>query len=169
MFGSGWETHILGMCYLMLFELSLKNAHLGHNLLFHWPASWSNDSCHCHFILKGVVTPIGATVISGCNWYKKKINSHCGCLTTKLHCKKGCKKLPEQAPTNTRLCVLSIMQLHAWAHWRSAYAQLLSPHYPLCRSRDKLSSTAFLYCKRRKAGEGLGTRLCLTCLTIAPH
>ena len=40
------------------------------------------------------------------------------------------------------------------AHLRSAYAQLT-------HSRDKLSlaSTAFPYCKRRKAGRGLGTRL----------
>ena len=40
------------------------------------------------------------------------------------------KKLPERAPTKKQLRVLSIIdQLHAWAHRRSAYAQL-SPLYP---------------------------------------
>ena len=40
------------------------------------------------------------------------------------------KKLPERAPTKTQLRVLSIIdQLRAWAHRRSAYAQL-SPLYP---------------------------------------
>ena len=63
------------------------------------------------------------------------------------------------------LRVLSIIdQLRAWAHRRSAYAQL-SPLYPsvypyvthvINYSRP---SPAFLYWKRRKAGRGLGTRL----------
>ena len=40
------------------------------------------------------------------------------------------KKLPERAPTKKQLRVLSIIdQLRAWAHRRSAYAQL-SPLYP---------------------------------------
>ena len=55
-------------------------------------------------------------------------------------------------------------QTSAWAHRRSAYTQL-SPLYPslypyvthvMNYSRP---STAFPYCKRRKAGRGLGTRL----------
>ena len=63
-----------------------------------------------------------------------------------------------------KLCVLSIDQLHAWAHRRSTYAQL-SPLYPslypyvthvINYSRP---SPAFPYWKRRKAGRGLGTRL----------
>ena len=63
--------------------------------------------------------------------------------------------------------VLSIIdQLRAWAHRLSAYAQL-SPLYPslypyvthvINYSRP---SPAFPYWKRRKAGRGLGTRLCL--------
>ena len=75
------------------------------------------------------------------------------------------KKLLEQAPTKKQLRVLSIVdQLCAWAHRRSAYAQL-SPLYPslypyvthvINYSRP---SPAFLYWKRRKAGRGLGTRL----------
>ena len=77
------------------------------------------------------------------------------------------KKLPERAPTEKQLHVrvLSIIdQLRAWAHRRSAYAQL-SPLYPslypyvthvINYSRP---SPAFPYWKRRKAGRGLGTRL----------
>ena len=75
------------------------------------------------------------------------------------------KKLPERAPTKKQLHVLSIIdQLRAWAHRRSAYTQL-SPLYPslypyvthvMNYSRP---STDFPYCKRQKAGWGLGTRL----------
>ena len=71
----------------------------------------------------------------------------------------------ERAPTKKQLRVLSIInQLRAWAHRRSAYAQL-SPLYPslypyvthvINYSRP---SPAFPYWKRRKAGRGLGTRL----------
>ena len=70
-------------------------------------------------------------------------------------------KLPERAPTKTRLRVLSInLQLRAWAHRRSAYAQL-SPLYPSLYPyvthviNYTRPSTAFPYCKRRKAGRGL--------------
>ena len=75
------------------------------------------------------------------------------------------KKMPERAPTKKQLCVLSIVdQLRAWAHRRSAYAQL-SPLYPsLCPYVTHVinysrPSPAFPYWKRRKAGRGLGTRL----------
>ena len=76
-------------------------------------------------------------------------------------------KLPEWAPTKTWLCVLSIdSQLRAWAHRWSAYAQL-SPLYPSLYPYMYIThvityprpSTAFPYCKRCKAGRGLGTRL----------
>ena len=75
------------------------------------------------------------------------------------------KKLPEWAPTKKQLHVLlTIDQLRAWAHRQSGYAQL-SPLYPslypyvthvINYSRP---SPAFPYWKRRKAGQGLGTRL----------
>jgi len=56
------------------------------------------------------------------------------------------------------------MQLWAWAHRRSAYAQLsplylLSTLYITHMIKDSRPSTTFLYCMRRKAGRGLGTRL----------
>ena len=64
-----------------------------------------------------------------------------------------------------QLRVLSIIdQLRAWAHRRSAYAQL-SPLYPSLYPyvthviNYPRPSPAFPYCKRRKAGRGLGTRL----------
>ena len=60
-------------------------------------------------------------------------------------------------------CQLSIdLQLRAWAHRQSAYTQL-SPLYPSLYPyvthviSCPRSSPAFLYCKRRKAGRGLGT------------
>ena len=69
----------------------------------------------------------------------------------------ACKR--RNGPTEARLRVLSITQLRAWAHRRSAYAQLSPLH---------LLSTLYVthvikysrHCKRRKAGRGLGTRLC---------
>ena len=72
------------------------------------------------------------------------------------------KKLPERAPTK-QLRVLSIIdQLHAWAHRRYAYAQLRPSLYPYVTHVVNYSrpSPAFPYWKRRKAGRGLGTRLC---------
>ena len=57
-----------------------------------------------------------------------------------------CYQLPEwgpHRPTEARLRVLSITQLRAWAHQRSAYAQL-SPLYPLRHSHDKIFQA--LYC-----------------------
>ena len=52
-------------------------------------------------------------------------------------------KQPEWAPTKTWLCVLSIMQLWAWARQRSTYVQLsplyrIPSLYPLRHSCDKL-------------------------------
>ena len=87
-------------------------------------------------------------------------------LRSSFLCAYCSKKLPERAPTKKKqLRVLSIIdQLRAWAHRRSAYAQL-SPLYPslypyvthvINYSRP---SPAFPYWKRRKAGRGLGTRL----------
>ena len=86
-------------------------------------------------------------------------------LCSSFLCAYCSKKLPERAPTKKQLRVLSIVdQLRAWAHRRSAYAQL-SPLYPslypyvthvINYSRP---SPAFPYWKRRKAGRGLGTRL----------
>ena len=74
-------------------------------------------------------------------------------------------ELPEQAPTKTQLRVLSIdLQLRAWAHRQSAYAQL-SPLYPSLYLyvthviNYPRPSTAFPYCKWRKAGRRLGMRL----------
>ena len=86
-------------------------------------------------------------------------------LRSSFLCAYCSKELPERAPTKKQLRVLSIIdQLRAWAHRRSAYAQL-SPLYPslypyvthvINYSRP---SPAFPYWKRRKAGRGLGTRL----------
>ena len=86
-------------------------------------------------------------------------------LCSSFLCTYCSKKLPERAPTEKQLRVLSIVnQLRAWAHRRSAYAQL-SPLYPslypyvthvINYSRPP---PAFPYWKRRKAGRGLGTRL----------
>ena len=51
-------------------------------------------------------------------------------LCSSFLCAYCSKKLPERAPTTKQLRVLSIIdQLRAWAHRRSAYAQL-SPLYP---------------------------------------
>ena len=73
--------------------------------------------------------------------------------------------MPERAPTKTQLCLLSIIdQLRVWAHQRSAYPQL-SPLYPSLYPyvthmiNYTRPSPTFPYCKRRKAGRGLGTRL----------
>jgi len=85
-------------------------------------------------------------------------------LCSSLLCAYCSNKLPEQGPTKARLRVLSIMQLRACVHRRSSYAQL-SPLYLLSTLyithviKYPRPSTAFLYCKRRKAGWGLGTRL----------
>ena len=51
-------------------------------------------------------------------------------LYLSLLCAYRSNKLPERGPTKARLCVLSITQLRAWAHRRSAYTQL-SPLYLL--------------------------------------
>ena len=93
-------------------------------------------------------------------------------LCSSFLCAYCSKKLPERVPTKTQLRVLSIIdQLRAWAHRRSAYAQLrpLYPSlYPYVTHVINYSrpSTAFPYCKRRKAGWGLGTRLVTTMKTI---
>ena len=102
-------------------------------------------------------------------------------LCSRFLCAYCSKKLPERALTKKQLRVLSIIdQLRAWAHRRSAYAQL-SPLYPslypyvthvINYSRP---SPAFPYWKRRKAGRGLGTRLicsstlCIVMNTPPPH
>ena len=49
-------------------------------------------------------------------------------LCSSLLCAYCLNKLPERGPSKARLRVLSITQLRAWAHRRSAYAQL-SPLY----------------------------------------
>ena len=70
------------------------------------------------------------------------------------------KKLPKR--TNTQLRVVLITdQLHAWAPRRSTYAQLSSSLYPYVTHVIYYTrpSPAFPYCKRWKAGWGLGTRL----------
>ena len=51
-------------------------------------------------------------------------------LCSSLLCAYCSNKLQEWGPTQARLCLLSIMQLRAWAHQRSAYTQL-SPLYLL--------------------------------------
>ena len=66
----------------------------------------------------------------------------------------ACKR--RNGPTEARLRVLSITQLRAWARRRSAYAQLSPLHLLYVTHVIKYSK----YCKRRKAGRGLGTRLC---------
>ena len=82
------------------------------------------------------------------------------------------EKLPERAPNKTQLRVLSMIdQLHEWACPRSTYAQL-SPLYPSLHPNVthvvnySRPSPAFLYCKRRKAGRGLGTRLLSSVITV---
>ena len=85
-------------------------------------------------------------------------------LCSSLLCAYCSNKLPEQDPSKARLCVLSITQLQAWAHRRSAYAQLsplylLSILYVTHVIKYSRPSTAFPYFKRRKAVRGLGTRL----------
>ena len=77
-------------------------------------------------------------------------------LIVRIDCQNGSHK--------ARLRKLSITQLWAWPHRRSAYAQLsplylLSTLYVTHMIKYSRPSTAFLYCKRRKAGRGLGTRL----------
>ena len=64
-------------------------------------------------------------------------------LSKTLLCTYCSKELPELAPTKTRLRVLLIAQLHAWAHQQSACTQLISlpSLYPLRHSRDKLFQT----------------------------
>ena len=57
------------------------------------------------------------------------------------------------------------MQLRVWAHRQSAYAQLsplilLSTLYVTHLINYSRLSPALLYCKRRKAGQGLGMRVC---------
>ena len=79
------------------------------------------------------------------------------------------KKLPEWALTKTRLpvCVLSIINRWAITCMGTSTIRLhsikssLPSLYSLRHSRDKLfqALSAFLYCKRWKAGLGLGTRL----------
>ena len=55
---------------------------------------------------------------------------HFPSLCSSFLCAYCSKKLPAWAPTKKQLCVLPIVdQLRAWAHQRSAYAQL-SPLYP---------------------------------------
>ena len=79
--------------------------------------------------------------------------------STKKNCQNGLL-------LKTQLRVLSIIdQLHVWALQRSAYAQL-SPLYPSLYSYvthvinyPMPSPTFSPYCKRWKAGWGLGTRL----------
>ena len=87
-------------------------------------------------------------------------------LYLSLLCAYRSNKLPERGPTKARLYVLSITQLRAWAHRRSAYTQLsplylLSTLYVTHVIKYFKPSTAFPYCKRRKAGRGLGMRLSL--------
>ena len=76
------------------------------------------------------------------------------------------KKLPKRTPTKTHSYVYCrlINYVHAWAHRRSSYAQLshlypsLYPYITYVIRYTRLSP-AFPYCKQRKAGRGLGTRL----------
>ena len=83
-------------------------------------------------------------------------------LCSSFLCAYRSKKLPERAPTKKQVCVLSIIdQLCAWAHRRSAYAQLSPFLYPYVTHVINYSrpSPAFPYWKRWKAGRGLGTRI----------
>ena len=87
-------------------------------------------------------------------------------LCSSLLCAYCLNKLPERGPTKHGFVYkLSInTQLRAWAHRRSAYTQLsplylLSTLYVTHVIKYSRPSTAFPYCKRRKAGRGLGTRL----------
>ena len=98
-------------------------------------------------------------------WLSRRYQTPRRGLRSSFLCAYCSKKLQERAHTKKHLRVLSIIdQLRAWAHRRSAYAQL-SPLYPslypyvthvINYSRP---SPAFPYWKRRKAGRGLGTRL----------
>ena len=102
------------------------------------------------------------------NGFQGAIKRQDGLFLASFLCAYCSKKLPERAPTKKQLRVLSIVdQLRAWAHRRSAYAQL-SPLYPSLYPyvthmiNYTRPSPTFPYCKRRKAGRGLGTRLELT-------
>ena len=88
-------------------------------------------------------------------------------LCSNLLCTYCLNELPEWGPTIAWLCVLSIMPLWAWAHRRSAYAQL---YLYICSTlhvthviKYTRPSPAFSHCKRRK-GQGLGTRLMISCI-----
>ena len=69
-----------------------------------------------------------------------------------------CKCEPEQAPTKTWLCVLSITQLRAWVHWRSTDTQFSPlPSLYLYTTHVINYSRPYVtipYCKRQKAGWG---------------
>ena len=77
------------------------------------------------------------------------------------------KKIPERAPTKTCLRVLSIIDWSTITCVGMSMIRLRSIKsslpfsLPLCPSRDNYlrPSPAFLYCKRRKARQGLGMRL----------
>ena len=90
---------------------------------------------------------------------RRPFSKLCSSLLIRINCQNG---VP--TPTEARLCVLSITQLRVWARRRSAYAQLsplhlLSTLYVTHVIKYSRPSTAFPYCKRRKAGQGLGMRL----------
>ena len=69
------------------------------------------------------------------------------------------------------MCTVELLQLREWTYRKSAYAQL-SPFYLLSTLHitDVINysrpSPAFPYCKRWKAGRGLGMRLVHECITV---
>ena len=94
-------------------------------------------------------------------------------LYSSLLCGYCSNKLPERGPTkhcfvNCRLRNYGCGHMHrrsAYAQLSSLYLYLLSTLYVTHVIKYSRPSTAFPYCKRRKAGRGLGTRLFPTLVT----
>ena len=91
-------------------------------------------------------------------------------LCSSFLCAYCSKKLPERAPTTKQLRVLSDYRSTTCVGTSTIRLRSIKSSLPfslpLRHSRDKLYQAlpAFLYCKRWKAGQGLGTRLLLQCM-----
>ena len=118
-----------------------------------WLTEWNYTAlCYIHYLavqqaMVSVHRPVHSKIVLTCllAWHTD------GCTPQRMgeNCQNGLL---------TWLCALSIVQLHAWAHLRSAYSQI-SPVYLLSTLYViDYSSPNFLYCKQQKIGRGHGTR-----------